>query len=126
MIYYSLMINFFKKKKKPENLDEVLKKQYILEKKLDEISKKLIELEKINKFSLQKVGIVRYNPFSGVGSNQSFSIALLNSGDNGVIITSLYTREGNRIYAKPIKNGESDYQLSDEEKEAISKAKRFK
>ena len=126
MIYYSLMINFFKKKKKPENLDEVLKKQYILEKKLDEISKKLIELEKINKFSLQKVGIVRYNPFSGVGSNQSFSIALLNSGDNGVIITSLYTREGNRIYAKPIKNGKSDYQLSDEEKEAISKAKRFK
>jgi len=120
------MINFFKKKKKPENLDEVLKKQYILEKKLDEISKKLIELEKINKFSLQKVGIVRYNPFSGVGSNQSFSIALLNSGDNGVIITSLYTREGNRIYAKPIKNGESDYQLSDEEKEAISKAKKFK
>jgi hypothetical protein len=117
------MLNFFKKKKKPKNLNEVLKKQDDLEKKLAEISNKLEKLEKTAEFSVQKIGIVRYNPFSGVGSNQSFSTALLNGNNNGIIITSLYTREGNRVYGKPIEKGKSNYQLSDEEKEAIAKAK---
>jgi len=67
--------------------------------------------------------VVRFNPFSGVGSDQSFSIALLDSNDNGVVITSLYTRNENRVYAKPLKAGRSEYLLSAEEKNAIEKAK---
>jgi len=116
------MFNFFKKKKEPENLGEVLKKQDDLEKKLAEISNKMGKLEKTVELSIRKVGIVRYNPFSGVGSNQSFSVALLDGNNNGIIVTSLYTREGNRVYGKPVENGKSNYQLSGEEKEAISKA----
>ena len=68
------------------------------------------------------MGIVRFNPFSGVGSDQSFSVALLDKNDNGIVITSLYNREGNRVYAKPIKTGVSEYLLSTEEKSAIEKA----
>jgi len=71
---------------------------------------------------VQKVGVVRFNPFKDIGGDQSFSIALLDEEDNGLVITSLYGREGNRVYAKPIEGGQSKYQLSDEEKEAISRA----
>ena len=66
--------------------------------------------------------LIRYNPFSGVGSDQSFSIALLDGNNNGFVITSIYSREGNRVYGKSLKEGKSEYSLSDEEKKAISKA----
>jgi len=72
------------------------------------------------------VGIIRFNPFSEVGGDQSFSLALLNESNDGVVITSLYTRQENRVYGKPIKNGQSEYTLSEEEKQAIEKAKNSK
>jgi len=121
------MFNFFKKtKKEPQNLKEVLARFKDLEKSFERISEELKNLKKEGKFAVQKVGIIRFNPFSGVGGDQSFSIALLDGNDNGMVITSLYTREGNRIYGKPIKNGGSEYLLSGEEKQAIEKAKSSK
>ena len=118
------MFNIFKKKKaEPKNLKEVLAQFKELEKNFEEISKELENLKKESRFHVQKVAIVRYNPFSEVGGDQSFSAALLDAKDNGMVITSLYTREGNRVYGKPVKKGESEYLLSEEEKQAISKAK---
>jgi hypothetical protein len=117
------MFNFFKKKKEPENLKEVLKEFNQLKKEFDKILKEFEILKEKEKFNIQKVGIVRFNPFKEVGGNQSFSIALLDGKDDGVVLTSLYTREGNRIFAKPIKNGNSEFPLLDEEKEAINLAK---
>lgn len=117
------MIKFFKKnKKEPENLKEILSQFKSLEKNFEKISEELENLKKENKFSIQKVGIVRFNPFSEVGGDQSFSFALLDGNDSGFVITSLYAREGNRVYGKPIKDGQSEYLLSEEEKEAIAKA----
>ena len=70
--------------------------------------------------SLHKVGMIRFNPFNDVGGDQSFSIALLNGKNNGLVITSLYTREGTRTYSKAIKAGISEkYPLTKEEEEAI-------
>jgi len=66
--------------------------------------------------------MVRYNPFSGVGSNQSFSVALLNEYNDGIVITSLYAKETSRVYAKPIRGGGSEYTLSEEEKKALAEA----
>jgi hypothetical protein len=115
---------FFKKRKKePENFKEILEEFKDLKLEFERISKEVEILKNENKFSVQKVGIVRYNPFKEVGGDQSFSVALLDGNDNGVVITSLYTREGNRVYGKPIKNSQSEYLLSAEEKEAIEKAK---
>jgi len=74
------------------------------------------------KMSLKHVGVVRFNSFKDVGGNQSFALALLDEGKNGVVISSLYGREANRTYAKPIEAGTSGYQLSEEEGEAIQKA----
>jgi len=116
------MFKFFKKDKKPENLKEILIQFENLEKKVKIISEELENLKKESQFSIRKKAIVRYNPFSEVGSNQSFSAALLDGNNDGVVITSLFTREGNRVYAKPIKNGISEYSLSEEEKGAISEA----
>lgn len=74
--------------------------------------------------SVNKCGVVRYNPFSGEGGNQSFVVALLNDNDDGVVISSLYSRSGgSRIFAKELENGKSDISLTKEEEEAIKKAK---
>lgn len=73
-------------------------------------------------FAIQYVGIVKYNAFDNVGNNLSFSLALLDQFKNGVIITSIYGRDFTTIYGKPIQYGKSDYQLSDEELEAVDRA----
>ncbi len=79
---------------------------------------------KIHELSLKglhKVGIVRFNPFRDIGGDQSFSVALLDGADNGVVISSLYSREGVRVYAKSIQKGLCEkHQLTEEEKHAIS------
>lgn len=123
------MFNFFKKtflfdrkKREPKNFKEVLAYFQKLDQNFEKLSQELEKLKKQSMFSVQKVGIVRFNPFSETGGDQSFSIALLDGNNNGVIITSLYIREGNRIYGKPIKAGSSDYFLSEEEREAMSRA----
>lgn len=119
------MFNFFRKKEKePENLEEILKRFKDLKENFERISAELENLKKENKFNIQKIGIIRFNPFREVGGNQSFSIALLDGNDSGVVITSLYTREENRIYGKPINNGQSEYLLSEEEKKAIKVAQK--
>jgi len=100
-----------------------IKRLLKLEKNFKSFSEKQRILEKMAGRSLQKIGVVRFNPFKEVGGNQSFVIALLDSKDNGFIISSLYTREGTRVYAKPVKNGLSKYSLSQEEEKAIEKAK---
>lgn len=119
-----MTFNFFKKEKKqPENIKELLKRFSDLENNLENLSREVKDLGEKNQLNIQKVGIIRFNPFKEVGSDQSFSLALLDAADSGVVVTSLYTREDNRVYGKPIKNGQSEYQLSEEEAKAIEKAK---
>jgi len=113
---------FFKKNNQPKNIKEILKQFKELERKVDKISQSLESLQKDSKLHIQKVGMVRYNPFSNVGGDQSFSIALLNNNNNGIIITSLYAQDSNRVYSKPVENGKSQYSLSQEEEKAIKKA----
>lgn len=71
---------------------------------------------------LQNIGMVRYNAFEGVGGEQSFSLALLDDKKNGITITGIFGHSETRVYAKPIEDGSSKYNLSPEELEAISKA----
>lgn len=117
--------NFFKGKK-AESLEsiisELFKNQKRTEEKAHKALNKIKELDKAALHSIQKIGVVRFNPFSEIGSNQSFAIALLDQKDDGIVISSLYSKEGTRIYTKPIKNGESEYSLSKEEEESIKQA----
>lgn len=86
------------------------------------------EIQTINKKLKKTVSgneTVRFNPFkgSGSGSNQSFATALINSEGNGVIISSIYSRDHLSVFSKPIKNSSSEYELTPEEKTALQKAK---
>ncbi len=71
---------------------------------------------------IQKVGMVRYSAFKDTGSDLSFAVAMLDEKNDGVVFNGIYSREMSNIYAKPVKNGVSEYTLSEEEKEAIRRA----
>ncbi len=92
-------------------------------KNLVEIGKLLEELVENNKLNIQRVGLVRFNPFAETGGNMSFALALLDGRDNGIVISSLHSREGTRIYVKSIEHGLSKSPLTGEEQEAIDKSK---
>lgn len=112
--------------KKASDLEGVLFEEIKRLKKAEKNIEQLIEsskaLKQVSDRSIQKVSIVRFNPFKETGGDQSFVIALLDSYNNGVIISSLFTRQGTRIYSKPIKDGKSKYALSKEEQTALKKA----
>jgi hypothetical protein len=72
---------------------------------------------------MYKTEIIRFNPFKDIGGDQSFSIALLNGKNSGLVISSMHTRENTRVYAKPIILGKSGkYDLTEEEKTAVKNA----
>ncbi len=81
------------------------------------------DLNKRLKTSVTGLGVVRFNPFTNSGGNQSFAVALLNEHGNGVIISTLYGREKTSIFAKPIVKFKSEYELTKEEAEALEEAK---
>lgn len=112
------------------------KKAKDLEETIHELENRLVKLETGSMQTNQELGVVnqklkksirgletvRFNPFPDQGSNQSFAIGLLNEEKDGVVISSLYSRERMSIFAKPVKGGKSEYELTTEEKEALKKA----
>jgi hypothetical protein len=73
---------------------------------------------------LQKQSIVRYNAFTDTGSDLSYSIAIMDNLDNGIVITGIYGRNEFIGYAKPVDNGTSSYTLSVEEQMAITRCQK--
>jgi uncharacterized protein YlxW (UPF0749 family) len=71
---------------------------------------------------VQQVGLIRYDAFEDMGGHLSFSAALLDAAGNGVVITSINGRQDTRCYAKPVRGGTSDHNLSVEEEQAIREA----
>jgi hypothetical protein len=116
------------RKAKGESLHKVLEK--ILEAEgvnARQLSALKVDLERQKdegRLHIQKVGIVRFNPFKEIGGDHSFSLALLDGKDTGIVLTGIHTRERARIYSKQIKNGKSEFELSNEEKRAIIKAQK--
>lgn len=80
-------------------------------------------LERSGRRHMQRVGFLRFNPFRDAGGDQSFSLALTDSEGNGFVLSSLHSRDATRIYGKPLIGWSSVYPLTDEEKEAIEKAR---
>lgn len=93
-------------------------------KNLVQLGKLLEELVERNKLSVQRIGVVRFNPFANAGGQMSFALALLDGHDNGIVISSLHSREGTRIYAKPLEQGKASIPLTQEEQQAIENSKR--
>ena len=117
---------FMQKIGEGKDIKEVLEKymnkveQVVIENK--NLQNKNTKLKEDLNDCIQKVGIVRYSAFRDTGSDLSFTLALLNEKNNGVVLNGIYSREMSNIYAKPIENGKSEYTLSEEEEKAIQKA----
>jgi len=112
--------------KKAKDLEDTIA---ILESEISKLNKAKDNTEKeiavINsklKKSIRGIETIRFNPFPDQGSNQSFAVGMLNEEGDGLVISSLYSRDRMSVFAKPVKNGRSEYELSDEERMALDKA----
>ena len=107
-------------------LDELLDRQFgrldTIAERVEALNRLHRELETLSQQSIQKVGVIRFNPFSDTGGDQSFAVALLDAAGNGVVLSSLHGRADTRIFAKSVQAGRSKHALSDEEQDAIRKA----
>jgi hypothetical protein len=93
-------------------------------KTLVNIIKRCDTMEQDSRLHIQKIGLLRFNPFKDTGGEQSFILSLVDSRDTGVVITALYSRSGTRWYAKRILKGKGvEHELSEEEKKAVEMAK---
>jgi hypothetical protein len=100
-------------------LDAHLDKVFAVGREIDDLAARTAVIEAAGRRSIQRVGLVRFNPFEDTGGNQSFAIALTDAAGNGLIVSSLHSRTGTRLYAKAIAGGRSDGALSAEETEAL-------
>ena len=109
------------------NLEMKIQDYYETSKRIEEKYSKLLDMvtdmDKTDKTKIQKVGLIRYNPFDEMGGNLCFAVALLDGYDNGVVLNGIHSRTGSFTYAKPIEMGVSTYMLSEEEIKAVEMAK---
>ena len=103
-------------------LDAHLDKVYAVAAELDDLAGRSAVLETNGRRAIQRVGLVRFNPFEDTGGNQSFSLALTDAGGDGFVVSSLHARTGTRVYAKALVGGRADSALSAEEAEALRQA----
>lgn len=112
--------------KEDVNLEELLvqytKKLNVLLQNEKEMQTSIEYMEKVVKNCVQKVGVVRYQAIQNMGADLSYTVALLDENNDGVVFNGIYGRDGCYTYAKPIVEGKSSYNLSDEEVQAIENA----
>src|SRR6267143_4690009 len=96
-------------------LDELLDRQFrrldTVAERVDALNRLHHELQGLAQRSIQKVGVVRFNPFADTGGDQSFAIALLDAEGNGLVLSSLHSRTDTRVFAKQVANGRSSHAL---------------
>lgn len=105
-------------------LESIAAKNNLQAKQIKELSESLAKMQTAQKTFFQKHALIRFNPFEDTGGDQSFVFSILDGVDNGVVVTSLHSRGGTRIYAKQVLGGKTAGQsFSKEEREAIEKAR---
>lgn len=121
--HYNNLISKTRKQKIDEILDELLMIDKKTKEELEMVKKELRQEIKTSTLHIQKVGLVRFNPFERMGGEKSFVISFLNYENSGIVINFIYTRDGLRVYSKKVKDGKGEeYNLSEEEKKAIEKS----
>ncbi len=100
-----------------------LRERLLLEEQVRSLKDRADRLEELQKSSKRFVGLVRYDAFEDVGGSQSFALAVYDDQGNGAVITSIVGRSDCRVYCKPLVNGRSERDLSQEEQRAIREAR---
>ena len=91
---------------------------------LEIVKKELHEEIKASTLHIQKVGLVKFNPFERMGGEKSFVISFLNYENSGIVMNFIYAREGLRVYSKKVRGGKGEeFELSEEEKKAIAESR---
>ncbi|MDF2884888.1 MAG: hypothetical protein K0R54_5458 [Clostridiaceae bacterium] len=121
---YNRFMNGLSDRNMEELLEKCLDSANSVNARNRDIELKINEIERTLLQCVQKVGVVRFNAFDNVGSDLSFSIALLDNNDSGIVISGIYARDSSSTYAKPVSSGKSKYTLSAEEIQAIDIAKK--
>ena len=133
MINQALKLNYMKKRYRKmmagvdgANLERMLMGH------IDEVKKVVEKNEQIDaenrridallQTAITRVGVVRFRAFDDMGSDLSYAVAMLDSHNNGVILSSIFGREDSRSYVKPIENGNSSYTMTEEEEKALNDA----
>jgi hypothetical protein len=106
-----------------ELLQKILDRGAIESQALAQLESDLTRLGHEVESHIQNVGLVRYNAFDDTGGDQSYALALLDDHGNGAIVNGLFHRTECRVYVKPVQDWKSIYSMSDEESEAIRKAR---
>ena len=105
-------------------LDSILKELDVAKKDIANLTEKCDKIEKDGMLHIQKIGLLRFNPFKDTGGDQSFILALVDATNTGVVISGLYSRSGTRWYAKKVVAGKGiEHELSQDEKKALDMAK---
>ena len=104
-------------------LDSHLQRVYTVARDVEQIRARASVLDARGRKAVQRVGLVRFNAFDDTTSSQSFALALLNGDEDGLVLSGLHSRQATRVYAKAINAGRSDGPLSEEESEALRRAR---
>lgn len=124
LAHYNKLGQGLKEKNFKSIMETLLKDVSIAKKDIDSLELYCDKIQKEGFLHIQKIGLVRFNPFKDTGGNQSFILSLVDGNDTGVVMSGLYARSGMRWYAKRIIKGKSvEHELSEEEKKALKEAR---
>lgn len=124
---YSVFTEGVHKKTLEEVLTRMVREQKIAKEDIANIVDRCNNIERRELLHIQKVGLLRFNPFKDTGGDQSFVLSLIDAKDTGVVITALYSRSGTRWYAKKVVEGKGiEHALSEDEKSSLKMAKESK
>lgn len=123
--HYFDLISKTNKRRLDEILETLIIKDGKIESELLGVKQEIKKMFESSQTYIQKIGLIRFNPFKTWDTDQSFVLAILNGNNDGLVLNYIYTKEGLRVYTKKIKNGKGEeYELSEEEKKAIEKSKK--
>lgn len=121
--HYNKLIKNSDKGSLTKIIEDVFQKEADNSASIEKINKRCDAIEEKDVLHLQKIGLIRFNPFTETGGNQSFALSLLDGKNDGLVISSLHSRLQTRWYAKTVKNGVGEeHELSEEEKKVINQA----
>ncbi|MBI1872094.1 DUF4446 family protein [Candidatus Collierbacteria bacterium] len=123
MAHYQGLIKDVSKKDLLSALNNLVNKTESNQEEIRAVRDHLLSEVKNNKDHLQRIGFKRFNPFTDTGGNQSFILSLLDENGDGIVISSLHSRENTRVYAKKIENGHCpDQELSKDEAQIVKES----